>query len=204
MALCFGEKPLVLLPTQVPTIDLKELLISNPLLAQIFPQRLLSSEENLVLTYPQIAQALSLCFIWPLYWLFLRYTRFGLLASSVAQNPSWCTILGIQTDRIRVASLAVGSALGGLGFTLLVLDTGVDPHSGMTVTITAAIACIIVGTDRLVASMPAALTLGIVQSLLIWYTSAMWEGSFTYMLMVFMLVLMPKGLLAKKERVEEK
>jgi len=182
LSFSFGEKPKSLFFGEIPKFYFRDAFIS----------------------YAQITQILVFIIIGLLFYLFIKRTRFGILASAISQNPALASILGIRIERIRLLSIAIGSAMGGAGFILLVSETGVDPNRGMNSTVIAAVSCIIVGANRFIAPLGSALLLGILTSVLVFFIPAIWISTLIYALLVILLVIKPEGILIKKGRFEEK
>lgn len=157
-----------------------------------------------IITYPQVTQVIIFIIVGVVYFYIIKLTKFGLVASAVAQNPLLSSFLGIRINRIRYFSFALGSAIAGLGFTISVIDLGIDPNSGMSSTIIAAVACIIVGTKRFIAPLWSGVILGVLFSCLLFFMPAIWVSTIAYLLLVVLLIFKPQGLLIRKGRVEEK
>ncbi|KQS69504.1 urea ABC transporter [Methylobacterium sp. Leaf361] len=62
--------------------------------------------------------------------LVLRFTKFGLILRATMQNPRMAAALGVQPNRVYMATFALGAALAGLAGGVLAPISGVSPAMG--------------------------------------------------------------------------
>lgn len=158
---------------------------------------------NVILTRIQIAQLVTGMLVFVAYWLFLRSSALGRICRAVADDSTLASVLGVRVEGTRMLVFALGSVLATTGAILASLDVGMDPYVGLPATLVAAVACIVGGMRRFFAPALGALLLGIIQSLVVWKTSAHWEAAVTFGILILFLVFRPQGLLGQTERVEE-
>jgi ABC-type uncharacterized transport system permease subunit len=61
----------------------------------------------------------------PLLWWWLYHTRWGLALRAIGERPEAAEAAGVRTDRVRVATILFGGAMGGLsGATLVLAQAG--------------------------------------------------------------------------------
>jgi branched-subunit amino acid ABC-type transport system permease component len=65
-------------------------------------------------------------------YLFLKRTRFGLIALGTMQNPAMAAALGVDTGRVYALTFGLGAALTGLAGAVLAPISGVVPIIGIT------------------------------------------------------------------------
>lgn len=65
-------------------------------------------------------------------YVFLRHTRFGLVALGTMQNPTQAAALGVNINRVYAITFGLGAALSGLAGAILAPIAGVVPVIGMT------------------------------------------------------------------------
>ena len=65
-------------------------------------------------------------------YLFLRHTRWGLIARGTMQNSAMSEALGVPTERVYAATFFAGSAISGLAGAILAPISGVVPTTGLT------------------------------------------------------------------------
>ena len=158
---------------------------------------------NVILTRIQAAQLLVSATIIGLYWFFLSRSSLGRLCRAVADDSALASVLGVKVEGTRLVAFAVGSFLAAVGSILVALDVGVDPQVGFPAVLVAAVACIIGGLRRFIAPAFGGILLGLVQSLVVWRTSAKWEGAVTFAILIAFLLFRPQGLLQIRKRLEE-
>jgi ABC-type branched-subunit amino acid transport system ATPase component/branched-subunit amino acid ABC-type transport system permease component len=118
-----------------------------------------------------------------------RQTRFGRLASAVAENVRVTASLGHSPDRIAGANWALGSALAALAGVLIAPISFLQP-STLSLLVIPALAAALVGQF---ASFPlallASLFIGVTQSLMTLYVSTPgWTASVPFLLIILVLV----------------
>lgn len=159
---------------------------------------------NVILTQVQLAQLLVATAVTWAYWLFLSRSSLGRLCRAVADDSKLASVLGVKVEGTRLVAFVVGSCLAAVGAILVALDVGVDPQVGFPAVLVAAVACIIGGLRRFIAPAFAGLLLGLIQSLVVWKTSAKWESAVTFVILIVFLLFRPRGLLQLQQRTEEK
>jgi branched-chain amino acid transport system permease protein len=65
-------------------------------------------------------------------YLFLRLTRWGLVARGTMQNAGMASALGVATERVYAGTFFAGAALSGLAGAILAPLSGVVPTTGVT------------------------------------------------------------------------
>ncbi len=78
-------------------------------------------------------------------WLFTRYTRIGLALRGMAQDERAALMLGIDSDRIAVVAMVLGSMLAGLAAVLLLPLGNIVVKTGYNVLILAIAVCVVGG-----------------------------------------------------------
>jgi len=128
------------------------------------------------------------------YWL-LRKTRTGLHIRAISQDKLAARLVGVPVARTASFVYALGGAMGALAGILYASVYGVLGISlGFQATIVAWIACVLGGKGALWGPVIGGLLLGLVQSILAVYVSTIYETTFTYLVMMAILVIMPAGL----------
>jgi len=157
---------------------------------------------DIILTRIQIISLITFIIITILYFLFKRL-KIGKLITAYSNNPDLVEVLGWNGKKIKITVYALGSLLAGVSSILSALDIGMDPYVGMHALLISAVAVIIGGVKIFEGAIVGGLTLGILQSLVIWQISAKWSDAFTFIILIIFLLFKPEGLLGKKLRIEE-
>ena len=98
-------------------------------------------------------------------YLFLKRTRFGLIALGTMQNPGMAAALGVDTDRVYAVTFGLGAALTGLAGAVLAPISGVVPIIGITYIAKAFITVICGGTTVLAGTAAASVLFGTINQL---------------------------------------
>lgn len=124
----------------------------------------------------------------------LRHTRLGLIARGTMQNPRMAAALGVDPDRVYMATFGVGAALSGLAGGLLAPLTGVIPTMGVAF-IAQAFITVIGGGAAIVAGTGLAATLfGSVSKLVEFASTPVIGDAALLFVALFVLRLLPQGI----------
>ena len=156
-----------------------------------------------ILTYVQLAQVVAAATTLALLWLFMKRSRFGRSLRALADDAELISVLGYDVRKLRLGVFGIGSLLAAAGGILSALDVGVDPHVGLNAILVAAVAAILGGAGKVLAPALGALIIGILQSIVVWQTSAKWASAVVFALLILVLIFRPQGILAHKLRTEE-
>ena len=137
-------------------------------------------------------------------WIFTHYTKIGLALRAIAQHERAAMMLGIDSDRTAMISLALGSAVAGVAAVaifplgLMTVDTGYN-------VLTMAIAVSIIGglgswTGAVIGSF----VLGFAQILTARFIGSNWQMVVVYVAIIVVLLVRPSGLFGKQKELEER
>ena len=158
---------------------------------------------SVILTKIQLLQILAFIILFSLSILLLGKTKLGKVIRALADNPDLVTVLGIDVRRIRVYIFILGSLLAAVASCLVASDVGMDPHAGLSMFLTAAVAVIIGGVGVFEGAVIGSFALAILQNLMIWMVSAKWQNALVFIVLIFFLLFRPEGILGKRRRLEE-
>ncbi len=158
---------------------------------------------SVILTRVQVAEVVVFLLLLPLVMGVLKATRWGKQIRAVRDNPQLAEVMGIHLSRIYSSVFVVGSVLTGIAAFLQAMDVGMDPHVGMPVLLTAAVAVIIGGVGTFGGAVLGSFLIAILQSLVIWQMSARWVDAVTFSMLILFLVFKPEGILGRRKRIEE-
>ena len=123
-------------------------------------------------------------------------TQFGAKLRASVDNPRAARGLGIDVDRVFVATFALGSALAGLGGALGVEMLGLDPEFPVRYIAYFLIVVAVGGSGSILGSLYASLILGICDVAGKYYVPQI--GAFViYLVMVVTLIFRPQGLFGR-------
>ena len=127
-----------------------------------------------------------------LFALTIEGTRLGLSARAVIMNETLARSLGIDTDRVRLATFMVGAGLAALAGVLLTPLTSVDPNMGVAWLIGAFMLVMVADTSYL-ALAAACLVFGGAQVLVSTFVSPVLGGISVAVLAALVLRINPRG-----------
>ncbi len=133
----------------------------------------------------------------------LKFTQYGQALRALADNSNLASVLGLSLKKLRLISFGYGSFLCGVASILVALDVGMDPQVGITAVLNGAVAVILGGVGIFESAILGGLAIGVVQNLAVWQISARWESAITFLILLFILIFRPQGILGKRRRLEE-
>jgi branched-chain amino acid transport system permease protein len=125
--------------------------------------------------------------------LFIARTRLGKAMRAVENDPEGAVMVGISTERVRMAAFFLGSALVAVAAVLTVLDKGLEPTIGVPALLVAVVAMIVGGVGSFPGAALAGLFLGIVENLGIWQIPSEWKSTITFSVLAVFVLFRPTG-----------
>ena len=132
-------------------------------------------------------------------WLLLHKTSFGRVVRAGVQKPDMVAVLGIKLQPYMTAIVTLGVATAALGGVLFGPIAIVHPAMGTEIMTVAFVVVVIGGLGSFWGVVLAALLVGVVRGITIYFVPAAGEASM-YVLMFLVLMFRPRGLLG--ERIE--
>jgi len=132
-------------------------------------------------------------------WLLLHKTAFGRVVRAGVQRPDMVAVLGIRLQPYMTAIVVLGVATAALGGMLFGPIAEVQPAMGNEIMTVAFVVVVIGGLGSFWGVVLAALLVGVVRGVTIYFAPAAGEASM-YVLMFLVLMFRPRGLLG--ERIE--
>lgn len=109
---------------------------------------------------------------------------------------------GINIRKTRLIALIAGSIIVGVAGMIKGYEIAIDPHSGMAITLTAAVAVIIGGEGSLKGTVLACIIISLIENFSVLLFSSQWEDITTYILLILVLLFYQKGLISINQRIE--
>jgi len=129
-------------------------------------------------------------------------TNFYFNIRAISDNYSVAEKFGINIQKTRIIALCIGSILSGIAGVLHSYDVAVNPHAGMKVTLTAAVAVIIGGARSIKGTVLACFIIAFIENFSIVILSAQWMELLTYILLIIVVLFYQQGLISVKQRIE--
>ena len=155
-----------------------------------------------VITDIQISILLVSIILMVLLWFFIQRTKLGKAMRAVADDPIAANVVGINPERIIMASFAIGSALAGAAGILISFETNIEPTMGFNAILKGIIASIIGGIGSIPGAVLGGFFLGFAENLGIWKISAGWKDSIAFGILIVFLLIRPWGILGKRTHKE--
>ncbi len=137
-------------------------------------------------------------------WGFVNLTRLGLALKGMAQDERAALTLGIDSDRMAVASMALGSLSAAVA-ALIILPLGsIVVEAGYHVLIMAVAVCIVGGLGSWTGAILAAFVIGFAQILTVVYLGAHFQMVVALVAIILTLILRPSGIFGRQKELEER
>ena len=130
-------------------------------------------------------------------WFLIYRTPFGRVVRAGVQNPEMVGALGISLEPYMMAIAAIGVGLAALAGVLLASIVTVHPAMGQEILTAAFVVVVIGGLGSFWGVVAAALLVGVVRGLTIYFEPSASEASM-YLLMVLVLLFRPRGLFGER------
>ena len=170
---------------------------------QIFPADLFPNTSwtfgAVVISFTQmVILALSAVLMIALY-IFINKTKIGTAIRATAIDQDAAKLMGINVNRIIMTIFIVGSMLGAIGGLFIgIYYRGLTFDMGWLYGLSAFIAAIIGGIGSIPGAMLGGLLLGLFNAMIAGYISTEWAETFTFILLIIILIVRPTGLLGEK------
>ncbi len=158
---------------------------------------------GLIVTNLQIIQfAVAALVLAGFHWMLNRSTLL-LNFKAVADNYDLAEVSGINVRRIRTWTVVGGSLLVFVAGVLRAHDIGVEPYSGLDVTLSAAVVAVLTGSIGVRETVLVALVLTLLQNLTEWFLSAQWREGLTFLFLLLVMLWRTEGVLSYQLRKDK-
>ncbi len=170
---------------------------------KIFPSDLFPSTvyeiNGVVITFTQLMILLFSSVLMIALYLFINKTKMGTAIRAVAIDQDAAKLMGINVNKIIMIIFIIGSALGAVaGLFIGIYYRGITFDMGWMYGLSAFVAAIIGGIGNIPGAMFGGLMLGLFNALISGYISSAWAETFTFMLLIVVLIFRPTGILGEK------
>ncbi len=132
----------------------------------------------------------------------LRRTRLGLEVRAVTQNPGMAASLGIDPDRVGMATFALGSGIAGVAGVAIGLFAQVTSEMGTGYIVQSFMTVVVGGVGSVLGTLAGASMIGGLQKGIEWLNPSNTLAAQTYMILFIILFIQfrPRGIVAQKGR----
>jgi len=132
-----------------------------------------------------------------LMYLLFKFTKFGLKARAVIQNPDMSSALGVNTPHVYMMTFCLGAGLAGLAGSLLTPLINVEPALGLKIVVRTFLVVVTGGTEILLGTVAGGAILGSTESIVSLFTSTYFGNVILLILAILIIRIKPKGLISK-------
>jgi len=126
--------------------------------------------------------------------LFLRKAKLGKDMKATIQDPTGANLVGINVKRVYDSTFIIASGLAAVSGILMSVLYGMSPFMGQRVLIFGFVVVIVAGMGNLLGAAIVGIFIGLADSIFSQYVSTYYSEAFIYGIMVFVLLIRPKGL----------
>jgi branched-chain amino acid transport system permease protein len=173
----------------------------------VYPEDLLPQQTvnvlGLEVPLMRIVVVLASVVMMAVLYLFVQKTKIGTAIRAAAIDQGAARLMGIDVNRVILLVFLIGPALGGAAGLLVGLYYGqVSFTMGWLYGMKAFTAAILGGIGNIPGAMVGGLLLGVIEALGAAYLSLAWKDALSFLVLIFILIVRPTGLLG--ERVADK
>ncbi len=133
---------------------------------------------------------------------FLTRTYFGKAFRACALNPFAASLMGIPTERMRLASFFLSGLIGAVAGIIIAPIALMQYDSGIFLGIKGFVACIIGGFGNPIGAAVGGLLLGVLESMATGYLSSGYKNAIAFVVLLVFLFVRPGGLFGELEDVK--
>jgi len=127
-------------------------------------------------------------------WLFMERTSTGHAIRATAQNRDAARYVGIDTDRIYMITMGIGSALAGAAGALLSMLFPIDPYVGWSYLLTTFAVVVLGGVGSIGGTLVGGVIIGTAENLTALFVGGSYRDVMTFAIFLVVLLVRPQGL----------
>lgn len=133
-------------------------------------------------------------------------SRIGLAMRALSFNPTACSLMGINNDRVISFTFGLGSALAAAGGILFgLMYPSIDPLMGILIGMKAFVAAVLGGIGNIPGAALGGLLIGVIETMVVGYgdrihISSGYRDGVAFLILILILLVRPSGLLGKVEK----
>ena len=153
---------------------------------------------GLTKTYPSIPPILTIALVFALVML-INHTKIGMAMRAVSRDFETSELMGIDINRVIIATFIIGSFLAAVGSVLFFSNyTGVNPMSGSMPGLKAFVAAVFGGIGSVPGAVVGAFVIGICENIMKGAGLTTFSDAFTFVLLIVILMVKPTGIFGEK------
>ena len=127
-------------------------------------------------------------------WAYLQYTKTGQAIRATAQNRTAARYMGINTERIYVITLGIGTALAGAAGSLLAMLFPINPFVGWSYLLKAFAVVVLGGVGSIIGTLVGGLVIGVSENLGALFLGGGYRNVVSFTIFLAVLLIRPEGL----------
>ena len=159
--------------------------------------RILEIGEVRIAWHRLLVLGMSLLVFAALQW-FVRRTKTGKAMRAMSQNREACAVVGVDVQRVALATFALSAVLAGGAAALVTPLFSIFPDMGALLTLKAFAAVIVGGFGYVQGAIAASFLIGITESLAAGYISYAYKDAIAFVIMIAVLLWRPQGLFGRR------
>jgi branched-chain amino acid transport system permease protein len=128
----------------------------------------------------------------------LNYSKIGLKIRALSSNEELANVFGINSNRVIIWSISMGSVLAATSGILYAFDTSLTPTMGFNLLLYGVVAMIIGGVGSTWGLIGGSLLLAAAQHLGAYYIDSKWMDTIAYIILILFLIWKPLGFSGKR------
>lgn len=129
----------------------------------------------------------------------IKKTKLGLAMRATAQSSEASMLIGIDVNKIYMATFGIGSSLAAAGGSLIAPMFFIYPTMGMIPISKSFVVIILGGLGSIQGAVLGGIIIGITETITCAYISAQYEAAVAFLIMILILVIKPTGLLGQSK-----
>ena len=129
---------------------------------------------------------------------FVRRTKTGKAMRAMSQNREACAVVGVDVQRVALATFALSAVLAGGAAALVTPLFSIFPDMGALLTLKAFAAVIVGGFGYVQGAIAASFLIGVTESLAAGYISYAYKDAIAFVIMIAVLLWRPQGLFGRR------
>ena len=163
----------------------------------VLSARILEIGELRIAWHRLLVLGMSLLVFAALQW-FVRRTKTGKAMRAMSQNREACAVVGVDVQRVALATFALSAVLAGGAAALVTPLFSIFPDMGALLTLKAFAAVIVGGFGYVQGAIAASFLIGVTESLAAGYISYAYKDAIAFVIMIAVLLWRPQGLFGRR------
>jgi len=163
----------------------------------VLSSRILEIGDVRIAWHRLLVLGMSLLVFAALHW-FVRRTKTGKAMRAMSQNREACAVVGVDVERVALATFALSAVLAGGAAALVTPLFSIFPDMGALLTLKAFAAVIVGGFGYVQGAIAASFLIGVTESLAAGYISYAYKDAIAFVIMIAVLLWRPQGLFGRR------